>query len=297
MFPQRISGICYAHEHVLGKPPDPNEDEDFFLTSESAAIQELGYFHQAGGQALVEMSPSDYGRKPDGLRRVSKATGVHIICVTGHHKEKFSGRWAAEASVEDMAAEFTRDVQIGIGDTGVKAGLIKSASSLNQITSGERKVFLAAALAHLETGAAITTHTEAGTMALEQVELLGQQGVTPNRVIVGHVDRRLEWDFLLALAQTGVYMIFDQISKEKYYPDRLRVELIIRLVEAGYGEQLLLSGDMARRSYWPSYGVGGGPGLTYILWRFVPWLKQEGLPQAAIDDLLIHNPARALAFG
>lgn len=53
---------------------------------------------------------------------------------------------------------------------------------------------------------------------------------------------------------------------------------------------------MARKSYWPSYRTGGGPGLTYILWRFVPWLRSEGVPEEAIADLLIHNPARAFAI-
>jgi 5-phospho-D-xylono-1,4-lactonase len=70
----------------------------------------------------------------------------------------------------------------------------------------------------------------------------------------------------------------------------------LRLVGEGHGQQILLAGDLARRSYWPSYGTGGGPGLTYILWRFVPWLRAEGLPETAVQDLLVHNPARALAI-
>lgn len=288
-------GVCYAHEHILGVPPDPNEDIDFSMSSEEAAIQELSWFQQAGGRAMVEMSPADYGRNVAGLRRVSEATGIHIICVTGHHKEKFSSAWTATATVEGLATTFIQDIQVGIDGTSNKAGLIKAASSLNQITPGERKVFLAAARAHLATGAAITTHTEAGSMGLEQIKLLQSEGVPANRVLVGHVDRRLDWDYLLPLAQTGAYLIFDQISKEKYYADSLRIEYLQRLIEAGYSQQLLLSCDLARRSYWPSYG-SGGPGLTYLLWRFIPWLRQEGVAETVIADLLIHNPARALAI-
>ena len=115
-------------------------------------------------------------------------------------------------------------------------------------------------------------------MALEQVTLLTSLGVEPGHIIIGHIDRRLEWDFVRGLADTGVYMGFDQISKEKYYPDRLRVEFIQRLVERGHGGQILLSGDLARRSYWPAYGTGGGPGFTYILWRIAPWLREVGVP-------------------
>jgi phosphotriesterase-related protein len=133
-------------------------------------------------------------------------------------------------------------------------------------------------------------------MGLEQIELLQNEGLSPESIIVGHCDRRLDWDYLLPLAQTGAYMIFDQISKEKYYPDALRIDYIKRLIEAGYGQQILLSCDLARRSYFPAYGTGGGPGMTYLLWRFVPWMRQEGVAESVIADLLIHNPARALSI-
>jgi phosphotriesterase-related protein len=264
------------------------------MDSEAVAVKELTWFRQAGGRALVEMSPIDYKRNVVGLKRVSEATGVHIICSSGHHKEAFSRPWAESMTVSELAGRFVTEVNIGIDGTGIRAGVIKAASSLNAISSLEEKVFRAAALAHQETGAPISTHTEAGTMGLEQVELLRSLSVDPSSIIIGHVDRKLEWHYHVALAQTGVYLCYDQLSKEKYYPDAQRVEFILRLVQEGYGRQLLLSGDLARKSYWPSYGTGGGPGLTYILWRFVPWLRSEGLDEAAVDDLLSHNPVRAL---
>ena len=130
-------------------------------------------------------------------------------------------------------------------------------------------------------------------MALEQVQLFGDLGVHPSHIIIGHLDRKLEWAYLHDIAQTGVFLGFDQISKEKYYPDRLRIEMILRLIGHGFGKQILLSGDLARRSYWPSWG--GGPGFTYILWRFIPWLREAGASASHIEDLLINNPARALS--
>jgi predicted metal-dependent phosphotriesterase family hydrolase len=94
--------------------------------------------------------------------------------------------------------------------------------------------------------------------------------------------------------KTGVTLSYDQISKEKYAPDARRVEFILRAVNAGFGQQIILGGDLARKSYWPGYGTGGGPGLTYLLWRFIPWLRSEGLNESVIQDLITHNPARAL---
>lgn len=287
-------GICYAHEHVICRPPV--EDQDLILDSEEAAIRELSWFREAGGRAIVEMSPADYGRDVQALRRISTATGVHLIAATGHHKEAFCGPWVRERTISELADRFIREIVEGIDGTDIRAGVIKAGSSLNRITADEEKVFRAAAIAHRHTRAPISTHTEAGTMGLEQVALLRSEGVDPAKIIIGHVDRKLEWEYHLALARAGVYLSYDQIGKEKYAPDRLRIEFIRRLIAEGHGKQILLGGDMARKSYWPSYGTGGGPGLTYILWRFVPWLRSEGVSEEAIADLLIHNPARALAI-
>ena len=289
-------GICYAHEHVLGGPPFPDLDPDLVMESEVAAVRELTWFRQAGGRALVEMSPVDYRRNVAGLKRVSQATGVTIICTSGQHKEQFSAPWVEGQSVADLARRFISEVNSGIDGTGIRAGVVKAASSLECITENEKKVFEAVALAHQETGAPVATHTEAGTMGMEQVEMLLSRGVRPGNIIIGHVDRQLDWHYHLDLVQAGVFVCYDQISKEKYYPDAKRIEFILRLVDAGHGHQILLAGDLARKSYWPSYETGGGPGLTYILWRFVPWLRSEGLEQTAIDNLLLHNPARAFSI-
>lgn len=290
-------GTCYAHEHVLGHPPDPTEDPDFTLDSEEAAIREIGSFKMAGGRSIVELSPPDYGRNAEGLRRISLATGVHIVCTTGFHKEKFCGSFVRGKSVAELAASFIRELTEGIDGTDIRAGVVKAGSSLNRITPEEEKVFLAAAEAHVATGAPVVTHTEAATMALEHVELLSARGVPPGRIILSHMDRRLDWDYQLRVAETGAYLSYDCMGKEKHYPDSLRIAFIRRLVEAGHGRQILLSGDMARRSAWPSYDGKGGPGLTFILWRILPWLRQEGLDEAAIEDLMVHNPARALGVG
>ncbi len=289
-------GVCYPHEHVLCLPPANVTDRDLEMDSEAAAIQELTWFKQAGGRALGELTPADYGRNAPGLKRVSEATGIHIVCVTGHHKEAFSGSWVQAKTIEQLTDRFARDVTDGVDGTSIRAGAIKAASSLNQITPNEEKVFRAAARAHGVTGAPITTHTEAGTMGLEQIQLLASEDVKPQHIIIGHVDRKLDWDYHVQMLHTGVTLSYDQISKEKYVPDSKRVEFILRLVKEGFGKQIVLGGDLARKSYWPSYGTGGGPGLTYILWRFVPWLRSEGLSEGAIQDLLVHNPARAMSM-
>jgi 5-phospho-D-xylono-1,4-lactonase len=291
-------GVTYGHEHLLFWPPEPyrTQDPELALDSLDAAIQEARCFAMAGGRTLVEMSTVDLNRQAAGLRQVSEATGVYIIAATGFNKGKFCEALVAGKTVEELAGRMVRDLREGMDGTPVSAGLIKAASSLNAFTPGEEKVFQAAILAQRETGAPISTHTEAGTLALEQVRILTGGGVPPERILIGHVDRKLEWETIQAVADTGVYMGFDQISKEKYFPDARRIEFLRRLVESGHGGQILLAGDLARKTYWPSYGFGKGPGLTYILWRFVPWMLEEGISREAVDAMLVGNPARLFAW-
>ncbi len=289
-------GITLMHEHVLTLPPVSVKDRDLELSDEAIMTSELHHLHSAGGRSLVEMSSSDYGRSPQGLKRLSEASSIQIIAITGWIKEAAYTQWSTGRTKRQLAEEMVADIQQGMDGTAIKAGLIKAGSSKNKITNEEEKVFKAAAIAHKETGAGVSTHTEAGTMGLEQVALLKSRGVPVERILIGHCDRNLDWGYHLALAKTGVTLGFDQIGKEKYYPDLDRINFIRRLVEAGYGDQIALSGDLARQSYFPEYGIWNGPGYTYVLWRFASWLHEEGLDAAVINRMLIDTPRRLLAF-
>lgn len=290
----RALGVTYMHEHVITHPPADVADRDLAMESIAAATRELTSFYLAGGRALVEMTPRDYGRDPLALREISAATGVHIICTTGWLKDKFCRPWVEERAINELADEMICELVDGIDNTGVRAGVIKAGSSLNTITPAEEKIFRAAARAHRETGALISTHTEKGTMALEQIELLRSEGVSPERILIGHLDHKPELEYWRSVAKTGANLGIDQIGKEKYLPDSRRIELILSMVAEGYGEQLCLSGDLARASYWPAYGGWSGPGLTYILWRFLPWLRERGLGVAQIETMMVKTPARLL---
>jgi len=291
-------GRTYCHDHLLFRPPAPfdAEDPDLRLDDVEVIIQEVKNFKLAGGGCIVEMSTHEMGRSPDGMKMISEATGVHIIAATGFNKGKFCDAYIADQSIDQVAQNMINDLDVGMDGTGIKAGLIKASSSLNQITPGESKVFQAAIKAHRITGAPVSTHTEAGTMAMEQIDILTGGGVAPEHITIGHLDRKLDWDSLLAVAKTGVFMSFDQVSKEKYYPDAERIAMIKKLVEAGHGNQIMLSGDIARKSYVPSYDFGYGPGFTYILWRFVPWMIESGISMEAVENILVNNPARAFSW-
>ncbi len=290
-------GITACHEHVLWYPPDSMalEDPDLGLDSIPAAVAELRYFKSLGGSAVVEMTTAEIGRSPLELKQISQSTGVHIIAVTGHHKHKFSAASLENQSVEQIADRMVHELTIGMGDTGVHAGAIKAATSLNQATDIETRVIMAAGLAHQKTGAPVSTHTEAGTFAVQQAEMLLQAGVSPHKLLIGHLDRNLPRDVYFQLARMGIFLGFDQIGKEQYWSDEERAKLVVDLIEAGYSNQILLSSDRARKSSWKVHNPQT-LGLGHILLDFIPRLKQLGVDESTITTLLVGNPARFLDF-
>jgi predicted metal-dependent phosphotriesterase family hydrolase len=290
-------GPTYCHEHLLTKPGAHlvHDDPDLVLDDEEKAAAELGAFRRAGGRSLVEVTTPEFGRDPAGLRRLSQRAQVHVIATAGHVSEEY---WRGVLDLESrseaaLVRELVRDVEEGMDESGVRAGVIKVGTSNGAATRVERKIISAAGLAQRETGAAITTHTTAGTAALEQARLLEQAGADLSRVCVGHIDRRLVWTEHIVLARLGIFLGYDCISKEQYQPDAARARFIARLFEEGFGGQVCLSADLARRRYLEAWG--GAPGYRYILERFLPLLREAGLSEEDTRRLVVDNPARLLA--
>jgi predicted metal-dependent phosphotriesterase family hydrolase len=284
-------GLTLSHEHLLCRPSGGagDADPDLVLDDPDAALAELGAFKTAGGSAVVECTPVDYGRDLDGLAALSRRSGVHIVAATGLHKDQFSAPYTRRLDEDQLADTFMRELQFGVN--GVKPGVIKLGSSLDQITPGERKAFTAAALAQRANGAPITTHTEAGRLALEQLELLVGAGADPERIVIGHLDRLLNTDYHEAVLRMGAYVGYDQIGKPKYATDERRAEALAILVARGHGAKLLISGDLGRKSYWSAYG--GKPGFAYIPQTFLSMLCAAGLSAGQAEALVVGNPARA----
>lgn len=286
-------GLTLHHEHVIAKPMDVGgKDPDLLLDSVDAAIAELEDAFFLGLRGIVDMTPADYGRDPEAILWVAQRVPVHVIVVTGHHKHLHAAPWVGEQSVAEITAWNIDEVRDGIGGTSLRAGVIKAGTSLNEITAVEERVLRAAARAHLATGAPISTHTDKGTMALEQIAILREEGVAPERVIIGHLDFALEVDYLLRVLDTGAFVSFDQISKTKYAPDEARAAMLSTLAARGHLKQLLISGDLARKSYWLAYE--GGPGFRYLIESFPVMLMEAGLSAADVRTILIDNPELAL---
>ncbi len=301
-------GVTQAHEHliILGGVPVLKVPE-FRIDDVQKAIEEVAMYRRAGGGALVDMMPIGCGRDPRGLAEVSRATGVHVVSATGFHREFYYDdlHWIHRYSAEQIAELLVRELVEGMDQNGFngpfpdytdsRAGIIKLASDYHYISETGRKLFRAAALAHRQTGAPISTHTEHGTMAEAQLDLLERLGVNPGRVIIGHVDHNPDYYVHRRLASRGAYLGYDRMHRTVSGSDADVVALLLRMVEGGFGDRVLLSVDVARRSRFKAYG--GGPGLTYVLEHVVPRLREEGLSEGEVEQIMVRNPARALTWG
>ncbi|HEY8416520.1 MAG TPA: hypothetical protein VIK93_00640 [Limnochordales bacterium] len=300
-------GVTNAHEHLLiragvGVMLEPA----LHLDSVDKACQELELFRKAGGRSIVDMMPVATGRDAAGLVEVARRTGVHVIAASGFHQAKYYTRdhWIYHYTVEQIAQLFIDDIEVGMDrhDYGgpiverlpARAGVLKAATDQHAILPIYEKLFAAVAMAHRRTGAPISTHTTYGTMALEQVSRLADHGVPADAIIIGHVDRNLDLGYHKAIAATGAFLCYDGPSRVQYYTDEAIARTIAAMFEAGYGDRILLGSDLAKRSSRVSYG--GGPGLGYLLNVFVPRLKEQGLDEEAIQQILVRNPARAFAL-
>ena len=287
------AGITYIHEHLCIDLRTP-EDREGRLADEDAVVQDLAEVAALGGRTIVELTNRGMGRDPVALRRVAERSGLNVIAATGFYFGRFLPGEVRSGSVEELAVSMERELVEGIGDTGIAAGLIgEIGSSRGEITPLEEKVFRAAARAQRQTGVPIMTHTSYGTMAPEQVALLDRAGADLSRVSLSHLDLVADLEYHESVLRTGVFIQFDTIGKERYMPDETRLRLLLELLDRGWERQIMLSCDISLEAYLRSRG---GHGYGYLLRTFVPRLRQAGVEEQAVEEMLVHNPARFLAW-
>ncbi|WLR55387.1 phosphotriesterase [Mesobacillus subterraneus] len=284
-------GVCSVHEHLSIDLSRIKKDPDTILDDEPGMMEELRDFHLEGGRAMVEVTNDGMGRDVLRLKRLSETSGVHIIACTGFYKDPFIPEYAQNWCADQFAEHFIKEATEGIEDTGIFPGVIgEVGTSKNEIKPIERELMIGAALAGVATGLPVTTHTTLGTLGYEQVQLLTAQGLSTEQIIIGHQDLNPDFDEVLAVLETGVFIDFDTIGKNNYRPDDERIEFLLEFIKRGYEKQILLSADLTRKSHWKKHG---GPGYDLVLRDFIPKLRSHGVSEDIINKFLISNPARA----
>jgi phosphotriesterase-related protein len=302
-------GRTLMHEHMMiGFPgwesdtvrPGPRRNEMMRICEDRIAE-----IRDHGVTTMVDPCPNDLGRDVEFAAEVSARTGFRVICATGLYKEEEGGSayWKFRRNFgggpESIAELFIRELTVGIGETGVRAGLIKVATGSPAVTDYERMVLEAAAMASVETGAPITTHTDHGALGREQQEILTGGGVPAHRIVIGHSCGTSDHDYHMDIVRGGSYLGFDRFGLEMLQPDTARVAALVALLKKGAGSRVVVSHDSVW--CWRGQPIPNTEAFEEMLtdWtpshfftRIVPRLLEAGATQEQIEGLLVDNPRR-----
>jgi phosphotriesterase-related protein len=240
------------------------------------------------------------GRDPSWLADLARASGLNIVMGCGWYRGAY---YPAEAvidrrSVEDIADELILESTGGVGETGIRPGIIgEIGTDKPWVSALEERVHRAAARAARRTGLAITTHSVLSPVGLDQLRLFQDEGADPGRVVIGHADSYPHLDHYLAIIERGASIEFDFLGMsftptERHGESRI-VELLCDLLSRGHSDRILLSQDVCHDSQLRRYG---GSGYTYLADTFLPRLRESGVSDVEIEMMTVANPRRILTI-
>ena len=302
-------GVTLMHEHFLFGYPGWYGDLTMGPFDREAGVQAgvrmANQIKAYGVKTVVDATPNESGRDPEILKEISEKTGLQIICATGYYYERgsaapyFKARRALGKVEHEIYEMFMQENTVGIGKTGIKAGIIKLASSRDAITSYEQWFFKAAARTSRELGMPIITHTQEGKQGPEQAALLLAEGADPKRIMIGHMCGNTDMDYLLRTLEQGVFIGFDRFGIEGVVgtpTDKRRIACLIGLLGLGYVDRIMLSQDYV--NCWL-----GRPGMsklapdiqpTHLFEKVLPVLRKAGITDAEIRMMMVENPRQLL---
>ena len=290
-------GMILPHEHVFVDLR--TWDTPGYAQAETEQViklmaPELTRAQTAGITAIVECSTVGVGRRTDIDRAVSEATNLPLVIPTGIYREPWVPDWAHAASEDEWAEWMLSELQGEIEQSGVQAGWIKLSAGDDGLTACETKILRAAVTAAKETNAVIGSHTIRGRVVRDQLDILEAMGHAPERFIWIHAQAEPDFEIHLEMGRRGAWLEYDAIGNIDVEGDEYYIQCIQRLLDAGLGDQLLLSHD--RGWYDPALPGGGVPKpYTYLPDQFFPKLRAVGVDEATIHQLTHTNPYRAFA--
>jgi phosphotriesterase-related protein len=289
-------GVVLMHEHVLvdfigaDKVSRDRYDADEVVKT---GLPHLKRARELGCRTLVECTPAYLGRDPALLKRLAAASELQIVTNTGYYgavKGKYLPEHAHTEKAEQLAARWLREWKDGIGDTGIRPGLIKIGVDAGALPEVNRKLVRAAARTHLESGLTVAAHTGDGAAALEELKLLREEGADGSAFVWVHAQNERDTALHARAAEEGAWVEFDGVAPGSV---KQHVELVKAMKARGLLGRVLLSHDAG----WYHVGEpGGGKYRSYetLFTELLPALKEAGLSDDELKRLTVANPREAL---
>ncbi len=301
-------GRTLMHEHVLIGYPGWFMDrrQPPFRRAEAVArvVDAFSALHAYGVRTVVDPCPMDMGRDVEVIAEVSQRTGINLICTTGAYTEAEGITYAFRyLDVEAITEIYIREIEDGVGTTGIKAGLIKIATGDGQASAYERKLVKAAACAAKLTGTQILSHTENCSCGHEQIDIVTAEGVAASRLLVGHSCGRDDHPYQRSLAERGAYVGFDRFGVEMIVSDAIRMKNLKQLIDCGFEDQLMVShesvncwlGIIPRLGTADTSKILPNHRITHLFENIFPELRRMGVSEAQLDHIITENPRRFFA--
>ena len=300
-------GRTLIHEHVLVGFPgwDLDAKAPPFVRADAMAqaVDQMQELQDEGVETFVDPCPMDLGRDVEFLAELSQKSGMRIVCTTGAYFEAEGITYTfRHLPVEEITEIYVKEISEGVGETGIRAGAVKIATGARVVSEYEQKLVTAGARAARETGVPIISHTQEASCGHDQIDLVTGEGVSADRLLVGHSDGTPDPWYQRGLAERGAYVGFDRFGITIFIPDEVRIENVVKLSKAGHTDRILLSHDSI--SCWLGrpvpYGNTHADVLallpdwrpTYLFRKVVPQLLERGLSKDDVETIFVENPKR-----
>ncbi|MFF7900204.1 phosphotriesterase [Streptomyces sp. NPDC007920] len=249
--------------------------------------KEVEVFQAVGGRTVVDATSSAaIGRDPLRLLDLARRTGLNIVMGCGAYLEKFEGTRISAATVDEQAAAIRHELTHGVGDTGVRPGVIGEIGVSPDFTAAERGSLRASALAQLDhPGIPLMIHLPGWQRRAHDV--LDEIGVPASKVVLAHMDPSgADPDYQDSVADRGVWLEFDMIGTDIAFPGEgespspaATAAAVALLCDRGHAGQVLLSHDLFLKQMWTRHG---GNGLAYVPTVFGEMLVARGVDRDVI---------------
>ncbi len=294
-------GFTLSHEHVLVAMGADNHNYPWLFDwqqTRANTVRELSEAKAGGVDTIIDLTTPDLGRDVEFVRDVASAAEVNIVVATGIWRDVPRSFW--ERSIDRIADIFVREIEVGIGETAIKAGVIKVANDAEGVTPEAERVLRGAARALKRTGCPISTHHWApAEVGRRQVEIFRDEGAPMERICIGHSADTTDVDYLESLLHAGVYLSMDRYPGAEGRPDwRRRNATVKALIDRGWAHRLMLGHDYAPAPVSARHQGDGSPprrtGYLFLSTVALPALRDDGVSPQTIDLMMREVPRRFL---
>ncbi len=288
-----ISGRILPHEHLqIDLSAQTGEASRLGAAEEPDIVEDLRKAKVLGLAAVTDLSAPGWGRDLRALRRIGEGAGVHVVAASGFYWDPYPDI-AVSGRIESIRDQMIAEITTGVDGSGIRCGLIKVGTSRGEPGEPAEKLFRAAALAAMATGVPVITHTSTPDQAPWHVRVLEGAGMDMRRVVISHMGAAQSVAELVEVGRAGVFMGIDKVSFPKGPTNVQLADLVRAACDKGLAPQLLLSSDVARKTFLQRHG---GRSYSTVFADFLPMLRERGLSPALIESLICDNPRRMLTL-